>query len=100
MRFLDHRGAITFIDASDGSSVCPYDRRELLARFHAAEDGHMLSGAAAFAAMWRAVPLLRSLGMAARNPRLLRALEWLYVRFLMIRPRLQKVARILERPAT
>ena len=28
----------------------------------------MLSGAAAFAAMWRAIPLLRPLGLAARSP--------------------------------
>jgi predicted DCC family thiol-disulfide oxidoreductase YuxK len=100
MRRLDRRGAITFVDASDGASVCPRDRKALLARFHADEDGCMLSGAAAFAAMWRAIPLLRPLGMAARNATVLRILEWLYERFLTIRPRLQNLARRLEKRAT
>ncbi|MDO6415364.1 DUF393 domain-containing protein [Sphingomonas sp. BIUV-7] len=97
MRRLDRRGAISFVDASVASSVCPRDRQELLARFHAEEDGHMLSGAAAFAAMWRAIPLLRPLGLAARTPLVLGSLEWLYGRFLALRPTLQRLARRLER---
>lgn len=89
MRRLDHRGAISFVDASEqGSAACPIDRRELLARFHAVEDGRIVSGAAAFAAMWRAIPLLRPLGLAARNRVLLRLLERLYLAFLRIRPAL------------
>ena len=97
MRRLDRRRSITFVDASDGASVCPRDRKALLARFHAEEDGRMLSGAAAFAAMWRAVPLLRPLGRAARNPLVLGSLEWLYGRFLAFRPSLQRLANHLER---
>ena len=46
---------------------CPIDRAKLLARFHAEEEGVVHNGAAAFAAMWRAIPLLRPLGLAARN---------------------------------
>lgn len=91
MRRLDRRGAIAFVDVSTPDSVCPIDRRDLLARFHAREDGVMLSGAAAFAAMWRAIPLLRPLGWAARNRVVLQALERLYLRFLVLRPRLQKL---------
>ena len=53
----------------------------------------MLSGAAAFAAMWRVLPLLRPLGLAARNPLVLRVLEKLYVRFLRFRPRIQRWLR-------
>ena len=75
MRRLDGRGAITFIDASDPAPGCFADRNALLARFHAQENGQMLSGAAAFAAMWRAIPLLRPLGIAARNPLVLAGLE-------------------------
>lgn len=93
MRRLDRRGRIAFRDVSDGSTACPIDRAELLARFHAEEDGRLLSGAAAFAAMWRAIPLLRPLGLAARNRQLLALLERLYVRFLRIRPRLQRLFR-------
>lgn len=63
----------------------------MLARFHASENGQMLSGAAAFAAMWRAIPLLRPLGLLARNASVLAALEWLYLRFLVVRPGLQKM---------
>lgn len=99
MRRLDRRGKITFIGANDRRSVCPRDRGELLARFHAAENGQMLCGAAAFAAMWRAIPVLRPLGLAARNPRLLGALEWFYAQFLKIRPRLQRAAHSLEKLA-
>ena len=49
----------------------------------------MLSGAAAFAAMWRAIPLLRPLGLAARSPLVARVLEVAYAVFLRLRPRLQ-----------
>jgi len=93
MRRLDTRGAITFIDAADGDSSCPIDRGALLDRFHASEDGVLLSGAAAFAAMWRAIPLLRPLGLIARQPLALRVLERAYRRFLRIRPRIQALLR-------
>jgi predicted DCC family thiol-disulfide oxidoreductase YuxK len=94
MRRLDTRGAIRFVDATRfGSEECPIDRRALLARFHASEDGRLLSGAAAFAAMWRAIPLLRPLGLLARVPIALRLLEWAYLRFLRVRPALQRVIR-------
>jgi len=97
MRRLDHRGRIDFVDVStahDGG--CPIDRADLLARFHALEDGRLLSGAAAFAAMWRAVPLLRPLGLLARNRLALALLERAYKAFLRVRPRLQRLARARE----
>lgn len=94
MRRLDRRGRIAFVDVSAGEDPsCPIDQRELLARFHAEEDGAILSGAAAFAAMWRQIPALRPLGLAARSPAVLRGLEWLYLRFLKVRPVLQRLAR-------
>jgi predicted DCC family thiol-disulfide oxidoreductase YuxK len=91
MRRLDRRRRIRFVDVADPDSSCPIDRASLLARFHAAEDGRLYSGAAAFAAMWRAIPLLRPLGLAARNPAVLNVLERLYDRFLLVRPRLQRL---------
>ncbi len=98
MRKLDRRGAIAFVDASrDGA--CPGDRAALLARFHACEDGRMFSGAAAFAAMWRAIPVLRPLGLAARNDIVLRMLDAIYAVFLRLRPRLQRLARRWDRAA-
>lgn len=92
MRRLDTLNRIRFVDATDATSDCPLDRGALLARFHAREDGVLLSGAAAFAAMWRAIPLLRPLGLAARNRHVLALLERVYIRFLGVRPRLQRWA--------
>lgn len=97
MRRLDRRGAIAFIDADRGDADCPVDRADLLARFHAREDGRLLSGAAAFAAMWRAIPRLRFLGLAARNPLVLALLERLYRAFLRWRPALQRAAARFDR---
>ncbi|MEN2787188.1 DUF393 domain-containing protein [Sphingomonas qilianensis] len=96
MRRLDRRGAITFVDARAPGATCPIDRDALLARFHASEDGRMLSGAAAFAAMWRAIPVLRPLGLGARNAVVLAGLERVYRGFLHVRPALQRVARSLS----
>jgi predicted DCC family thiol-disulfide oxidoreductase YuxK len=99
MRRLDKRQSVTFIDVASENSICPLSPVELLSRFHAQENGVILSGAAAFAAMWRAIPVLRPLGLAARNPFLLSMLERLYVVFLKYRPKLQRFAIWLERRA-
>ena len=96
MRRLDRRGRIAFVDVTD-AAACPLDRAELLARFHAREHGGpMLSGAAAFAAMWRAIPVLRPLGLLARNRSVLALLERLYRLFLRVRPRLQRWLTLRE----
>ncbi len=96
MRRLDRRGAVTFRDVQEAGSTCPLPRDDLLQRLHASENGRMLSGAAAFAAMWRAIPALRPLGLLARSPPVLSALEALYVMFLKVRPALQRSLRRLE----
>ncbi len=93
MRRLDRAGRIDFVDVAQPGASCPIDPALLLARFHAREDGVLLSGAAAFAAMWRAIPLLRPLGLLARNGPVLRGLEWAYVRFLKVRPAMQRMMR-------
>jgi predicted DCC family thiol-disulfide oxidoreductase YuxK len=98
MRRLDRRGAIGFIDIAGDNAVCPVDRRDLLERFHAREGGTILSGAAAFAAMWRAIPMLRPIGLAARNPVVLRLLERMYLGFLKIRPTSPVLAASRARP--
>lgn len=93
MRRLDRAGAIAFVDLQ-GDGTCPIDRAALLARFHAQErGGPILDGAAAFAAMWRAIPLLRPLGLLARWRPLLAGLEGLYRLFLRVRPALQRWVR-------
>jgi predicted DCC family thiol-disulfide oxidoreductase YuxK len=92
MRRLDRNQGIDFVDVSEpgAGESCPLDRTTLLTRFHAAEDGVLLSGAAAFAAMWRAIPALRPLGLLARNPFILALLEKGYLHFLKLRPSLQR----------
>lgn len=98
MRRLDTRDAIEFIDVHGGEG-CPLDPTVLLERFHAREGQKALvSGAAAFAAMWRAIPLLRPLGLLARNRVILAALEKAYVVFLRYRPRLQRLAGAKVQP--
>lgn len=93
MRRWDRAGNIAFVDLGDQGQACPLDRRLMLRRFHAQEDGVMLDGAAAFAAMWRAIPRLRLLGELARHRPVLWALELAYRGFLKIRPVLQGLLR-------
>ena len=93
MRRLDWHGAIEFVDVAQPDAVCPIDQKTLLARFHARENDVVISGAAAFAAMWRVVPLLKPLGWIARNRLVLSLLERLYIQFLKIRPGLQRAMR-------
>lgn len=104
MQRLDRCDRIQFIDVSEGSDAaldCPLDRKTLLERFHAqevrgptdresveADRGELVSGAAAFAAMWRAIPLLRPLALLARNRFVLAVLEVGYRAFLKFRPAL------------
>jgi predicted DCC family thiol-disulfide oxidoreductase YuxK len=96
MRRLDRRGAIRFVDATTADAAsCPIDPRDLLTRFHASENGELLSGAAAFAAMWRAIPVLRPIGRLARSRVVLALLERGYLAFLKLRPRLQRLARLI-----
>ena len=93
LRQLDWRGRIRFVDAADPTATCPLERDTMLARLHAVEHGVLLSGAAAFAAMWRAIPLLRPFGLAARWRPVERLLEAVYRWFLKHRPRLQALMR-------
>jgi len=46
--------------------------------------------------MWRAIPMLRPLGLLARNRLALAALERIYLGFLRIRPALQRLVRRWE----
>ncbi|WP_422344994.1 thiol-disulfide oxidoreductase DCC family protein [Parasphingorhabdus sp.] len=92
MRRLDRGKMISFVDLTRFEAPCPVDRQLMMDRFHASENGELYSGAAAFAAMWRAIPLLRPLGLAARRSWVLNLIERAYLLFLRFRPRLQKLA--------
>ncbi|MEE4638238.1 MAG: DUF393 domain-containing protein [Wenzhouxiangella sp.] len=91
MRRLDRRGRIDFVDVTSEEAACPLDREQLLARFHARENGRVVEGAEAFAAMWRAIPVLRPLGLLARLRPVLWLLERMYRVFLRFRPAMQRL---------
>ena len=96
MRRLDRRQAVDFVSIQSATG-CPISTDELMERFHARERGEpVVSGAAAFAAMWRAIPLLRPFGLLARFPPALWILEHMYRGFLVIRPWLQRRVRQME----
>lgn len=58
-----------------------------MARFHAEnEQGVVLVGAAAFEALWLQLPRFRWLGRVASNLAVNRVLEFIYRRFLAVRP--------------
>ncbi len=93
MRRLDKRNAIDFVEIQTAVG-CPIGTDELMKRFHAQERGEpVVSGAAAFAAMWRAIPILKPLGLLARFRPVLWVLERMYLGFLKIRPWLQRRVR-------
>lgn len=69
-----------------------------LARFHVREvDGRLLSGAEAFARLWRVLPGWRWLGRLVATPLVLSLAEAAYRAFLPLRPRL---ARLVARRQT
>ena len=90
---------LRWLDVSIESSLLTKaeDRSRLLARFHVRRaNGELLSGAQAFVALWLQLPGWRWLGRAASLPGATAFLELLYLGFLRIRPRLQKLAQGLE----
>ena len=73
------------------------DRARYLARFHVRrEDGSLLSGAAAFVALWQVMPGWRWLARLATLPGVTPVLELLYRGFLRIRPGMQRLARACD----
>lgn len=95
MRRLDSRSAIAFVDLSLPGGR-PTDHAARLARLHAQpRGGPMVSGAAAFVAMWRVIPGLRPLAVLASPPPVQWLLERAYLIFLKVRPSLQAMVRWL-----
>jgi len=95
MRRIDRAKALEFVDLSL-PGACPTDREARLARLHAQSNGGpLVSGAAAFVAMWRVLPGLRFVAVVASFPPCLWFLERGYLTFLRIRPGLQRIARKL-----
>lgn len=96
---LAPRQPLHWSDVSDARTPLPAgaDRAAYLARFHVRRsDGQVLSGAAAFVALWTALPGWRWLGRVGSLPGATPVLEWIYRGFLRLRPALQRVARAME----
>ena len=89
---------VAWLDVSQASvDLAPADRARYLARFHVRrQDGQLLSGAAAFVALWRTMPGWRWLGRVGALPGVTPVLELLYRGFLRVRPRLQHLVRMLD----
>ncbi len=92
---------LKFSDISRADTVLPPGgvRSDYMARFHVQRsDGQILSGAAAFVALWATLPGWRYLALAARLPGATPALELTYRAFLRIRPQMQGIAKAFEAP--
>lgn len=87
---------IQWIDVSDTkqTAIEGCSCRELMARFHVqTSEGAMLSGAAAFVALWLLYPSWRWLGKLGSLPGMQALLELLYRGFLRLRPGIQWLVR-------
>lgn len=82
-------------DVSAGSSDLTHQQQaQYMARFHVRlPNGDLLSGAAAFVALWRTMPGWRWLARLASLPGATPMLELAYKGFLRIRPAVQRLLR-------
>ena len=88
-RRKDHSGALCFVDVSEPDALVPdgLTQRRAMERFHvSAGNGQLLSGAAAFIAVWARLPRWRWAARAAALPGAITALEFGYRVFLPARP--------------
>jgi ubiquinone biosynthesis monooxygenase Coq7 len=96
-RALDTAGAVIWQDVAarpEAARACAIDPVEAMRRFHVVEEGRALSGAAAFAALWRRLSRPWSwLGALCRVPGVVTVGELAYCAFLRLRPALQRLAR-------
>jgi predicted DCC family thiol-disulfide oxidoreductase YuxK len=84
----------TDISPDDAAPPPEISRAEAMGRFHVRRaDGRLVSGAAAFAELWKATPGWRWLGHIAALPPFVWIGEGLYRLFLLIRPSIQKAVR-------
>lgn len=98
-RGLDSSQPIAWSDVSQPQCALPDDRlrADYLARFHVQlGDGTVLSGAAAFVALWSVLPGWRWLARFGKLPGMLAVMEWAYCGFLRFRPALQRGVRWFE----
>ena len=89
---------VAWLDVSQTSAnMLPEDRARYLARFHVrTPSGQLLSGAAAFVALWQTMPGWRWLGRLGTLPGVMPLLEVMYRGFLHLRPSIQRLVRTLD----
>lgn len=102
VKSLTHEGAIAFQDVSmreAGEKVAAdLTAADAMGRFHVRRaDGTLLSGAAAFIAMWSASPRLRFLSVVGRSRTAVAMLDGIYAVFLKLRPPLSRAMRRYDR---
>ena len=98
-------GDIDWVDVAEDSSggerdrVAPgLTRNDAMRRFHMRRaDGKIVSGGAAFAELWTALPAFSWAGRIGRLPGIALLLEGAYRLFLPVRPVLQKMLRRRQR---
>ncbi|MEM1103007.1 MAG: DUF393 domain-containing protein [Pseudomonadota bacterium] len=87
--------AITWTDisgAAEGEVAPGLEKGKAMGRFHVRRpDGRIVSGARAFAAMWRALPGFRLVGRIAGAWPVEPLLEAAYRAFLVVRPTIQRL---------
>ena len=98
---LEPLESVAWLDVSDVSQTSANmsleDRARYLARFHVRlRGGQVLSGAAAFVALWQTMPGWRWLGRFGTLPGVTPMLEVLYRGFLHVRPNIQRLVRTLD----
>jgi predicted DCC family thiol-disulfide oxidoreductase YuxK len=92
----DTSGALRLVDVSGANAALPQvlDKEKAMARFHViAQDGRMLSGAAAFIEVWRPLRGWRWAATVASLPGLTATLECAYSVFLKLRSALVQLFR-------
>ena len=92
-------GAICFVDVSRSEETLAVDltKQQAMKRFHVrANDGLLLSGAAAFVAVWSTLPRWRLAARLAALPGILRILEAAYRLFLPARPAVSRLFRLVQ----
>ena len=98
---LQDSQSLKFLDVSKPECALPSGgmRKDYLARFHVQlGDGQVLSGAAAFVALWATLPGWRFLALFACLPGVTPCLELVYRAFLLVRPQMQAAARTFDMP--
>jgi predicted DCC family thiol-disulfide oxidoreductase YuxK len=91
---------IAFVDAAQAPEKLAEDltRKDALARFHVRDaNGALVSGAAAFARIWRVLPRWRWAARLASLPGILWVMERAYRAFLPLRPFMARAMRASSR---